>query len=100
MQSGSVDFDLSSSASKRPRISEYFERLGESNTLLTCLSLVTGSHSPHDVSSAMCVMGQPLTIVPPDDSMECLGQFESRGSPSGSEEQRISKFGLTECVYV
>ena len=72
----------------------------ESNTLLTCLSLVTGSQSPHDVSSAMCVVGQPLTTVPPDDSMECLGQFESRGSPSGSEEQRISKFGLTECVYV
>ena len=71
--------------------------MGESNTLLTSLSLVTGSQSPHDVSSAVGLEGESMDLVPQDDNMECSGQFESRGSVTGSEEQTISE-SILQCV--
>ena len=71
--------------------------MGESNTLLTSLSLVTGSQSPHDVSLAVGLEGESMDLVPQDDSVECSGQFESRGSPTGSQEPRISE-SMLQCV--
>ena len=71
--------------------------MGESNTLLTSLSLVTGSQSPHDVSLAVGLEGESMDLVPPDDSVECSGQIESRGSVTGSEEPRISE-SMLQCV--
>ena len=74
-----------------------FERLGVSNTLLTSLSFVTGSQSPNGVSSAVGLEGESTDRVPQDDSVECSGQFESRGSVTGSEEQTISE-SILQCV--
>ena len=71
--------------------------MGERNTLLISLSVVTGSQSPHDVSSAVGLEGESTDLVPQDDSVECSGQFESRGSPTGPEEQTISE-SILQCV--
>ena len=38
-----------------------------------------------------------MDLVPPDDSVECSGQFESRGSVTGSEEPTISE-SMLQCV--
>ena len=61
------------------------------------LSVVTGSQSPHDVSSAVGLEGESMDLVPQDDSMECSEQFESRGFPTGPEEQTISE-SILQCI--
>ena len=71
--------------------------MGGSNTLLISLSVVTGSQSPHDVSSAVGLEGESTDLVPQDDSVKCSGQFESRGSVTESEEQTISE-SILQCV--
>ena len=38
-----------------------------------------------------------MDLVPPDDSVECSGQIESRGSVTGSEEPTISE-SMLQCV--
>ena len=49
------------------------------------------------MSSAVGLEGESTDLVPQDDSVECSGQFESRCSPTGSQEPRISE-SMLQCV--
>ena len=61
-----------------------------------CCIQNTGFSSHDDVSPAVTVVEEPLTVV--HDSVECSGQFESRDSLTESEEQRNSE-SMLQCVW-